>query len=84
MQESLTEVITQVRDLRTRIQSGTPPEKDAQKLLADVHKQRAKGVAKIAPTKSKCDGAQATREDPRGSSRTTRWRTRLSQPSRSE
>ena len=35
VQESLTDVITQARDLRARIQSGIVPQKDARKLLAD-------------------------------------------------
>jgi hypothetical protein len=64
IQESLTDVITQARSLRARIQSGIVPEKDARKLLADLRKQRAKLVAKIAPTKSKHDSAQATLKDP--------------------
>jgi chromosome segregation ATPase len=64
VQESLTDVITQTRSLRARIQSGTVPEKDARKLLADLRKQRAELVAKIAPTKSRYDGAQATLKDP--------------------
>ena len=64
VQESLTDVITQARDLRARIQSGTVPEKDARKLLADLRKQRAELVAKIAPTKSRHDSAQATLKDP--------------------
>ena len=64
VQESLTDVITQARDLRARIHSGIVPEKDARKLLADLRKQRAKLVAKIAPTKSRHDSAQATLKDP--------------------
>jgi len=32
VQESLTDVITQVRDLRARIQSGIVPEKDSRKM----------------------------------------------------
>jgi hypothetical protein len=64
VQESLTDVITQARDLRARIQSGIVPEKDARKLLADLRKQCAELVAKIAPTKSRHDGAQATLKDP--------------------
>jgi hypothetical protein len=64
VQESLTDVITQTRDLRARIQSGTVPEKDARRLLADLRKQRAELVAKIAPTKTKHDGAHATLKDP--------------------
>jgi hypothetical protein len=64
VQESLTEVITQARDLCTRIQSGMVPEKDARELLADLGKQRAKQVAKIAPTKSRHDSAHATLKDP--------------------
>ena len=57
-------MITQARDLRARIPSGVVPDKDARKLLADLGKQRAKLVAKIAPTKSKHDSAQATLKDP--------------------
>jgi hypothetical protein len=64
VQESLTDVITRTRDLRARIQSGTVPDKDGRKLLADLHKQHAELVAKIAPTKSKHDSAQATLKDP--------------------
>jgi hypothetical protein len=64
VQESLTDVITQARDLRARIQSGIVPEKDARKLLADLRKQHAELVAKIAPTKSRHDSAQATLRDP--------------------
>jgi hypothetical protein len=64
VQESLTDVITQARDLRARIQNGVVTEKDARELLADLHKQRAKLVAKIAPTKSRHDSAQATLKDP--------------------
>ena len=64
VEDSLTEVITQARDLRARIQSGTGPDKDARKLLADLHKQLAKLVGKIAPTKSRHDSAQATLKDP--------------------
>ena len=64
VQESLTDVITQARDLRARIHSGTVPEKDARKLLADLRKQRATLVAKIAPTKSRHDSAHADLKDP--------------------
>jgi phosphoketolase len=64
VEESLTDVSTQARDLRAQIQSGTVPEKDARKLLADLRRQRAKLVAKIAPTKSKHDSAQADLKDP--------------------
>jgi chromosome segregation ATPase len=64
MQESLTDVITQTRSLRARIQSGIVPEKDARKLLADLRQHRAELAAKIAPTKSRYDSAQATLKDP--------------------
>ena len=64
VQGSLTDVITQTRDLRARIPNGTVPDKDARKLLAHLHKQHAEQVAKIAPTKSKYDSAQATLKDP--------------------
>jgi chromosome segregation ATPase len=64
VQESLTDVVTQTRDLRARIQSGIVPEKDARKLLADLGRQRAELVARIAPTKSRHDSAQATLKDP--------------------
>jgi hypothetical protein len=63
VQDSLTDVITQTRDLRARIQSGTVPE-DARKLLDDMLKQHAELVARIARTKSRYDGAQATLKDP--------------------
>jgi hypothetical protein len=63
VQESLTEVITKNRDLRAQIRSGSVPE-NAPKLLADLRKRRAELVAKIAPTKSRHDGAQATLKDP--------------------
>jgi hypothetical protein len=64
VQDSLTDVITQSRDLRARIQSGIGPDKGTRKLLADLHKQHAELVAKIAPTKSKYDDAQASLKDP--------------------
>jgi hypothetical protein len=64
VQESLTDVITHARDLRARIRSGTVSERDARKLLGDLRKQRAELVAKIAPTKSKHDRAQADLKDP--------------------
>jgi hypothetical protein len=64
VQECLTDVITQARDLRARIPSGIVTEKDARELLADLGKQRAKLVAKIAPTKTRHDSAQATLKDP--------------------
>ncbi|MFL6181186.1 MAG: hypothetical protein ACJ73J_02660 [Actinomycetes bacterium] len=64
MEESLTDVITQARDLHARIPTGTVPDKDARKLLADLHKQHAELKAKIAPTKSEYDNAQATLKDP--------------------
>jgi hypothetical protein len=60
----LTGVITQTRDLCTRIPSGIVPEKDARELLADLRKHCAKLVAKIAPTKSRHDCAQADMKDP--------------------
>ena len=64
MQESLTDVITQARGLRARIRSGTVPGKDGRKLLANLRQQHAELVAKIAPTKSKHDSAQADLKDP--------------------
>jgi phosphoglycolate phosphatase-like HAD superfamily hydrolase len=64
VQESLTDVITQARDLGARIHSGTVPVKDARKLLAHLRKQHAEQVAKITPTKSRHDSAQATLKDP--------------------
>ena len=64
VQESLTDMITQTRSLRARIERGIVPEKDARKLLGDLRKQRTELVAKIATTKSKYDSAQATLKDP--------------------
>ena len=55
VQESLTDVITQTRDLHAQIQSGIAPEKDARELLADLGRQLAKLVGKIAPTKRRHD-----------------------------
>jgi hypothetical protein len=40
------------------------PEQDARKLLADLRKRCDELVAKIAPTKSKYDSAQADLKDP--------------------
>jgi hypothetical protein len=65
IEESRTDVITQARDLRARIESGMVPEKDARMLLADLPKQCDELVAKIGPTKSKYDSAQADLKDPR-------------------
>jgi chromosome segregation ATPase len=64
VQESLTDVITQTRDLHAQIQSGLAPEQDARELLGDLRNQRAELVGKIAPTKSRHDSAQATLKDP--------------------
>jgi chromosome segregation ATPase len=64
IEESLTAASSQARDLRARIQSGIGPETDAQKLLGDLRKRRDDLVAKIAPTKSKHDSAQADLKDP--------------------
>jgi hypothetical protein len=47
-----------------QIQSGTVPDKHGRRLLGDLRKQHAEQVAKIAPTKSKYDTAQATLKDP--------------------
>jgi hypothetical protein len=44
--------------------AGIVAEKDARKLLAFLRKQRDELVAKIAPSKSRHDGAQATLKDP--------------------
>jgi hypothetical protein len=40
------------------------PEKDGRKLLAELRKQCAELIAKIAPIKSRHDGTQATLTDP--------------------
>jgi hypothetical protein len=64
VQKSLTDVITEARDLRARIPSGVVPEKDARKLLADLRKHCAELVAKIAPIKSRHNSAHATLKDP--------------------
>jgi FMN phosphatase YigB (HAD superfamily) len=64
VQESLTDVIAQARDLQARIESGIAPEEDARKLLAELRQRHAELVAKIAPTKSRHDSAHATLKDP--------------------
>ena len=58
--ESLTDVITQARGLRARIESGIVPEQDARKLLADLGKRRAVLVAKIAPTRASTTARRQT------------------------
>jgi septation ring formation regulator EzrA len=64
IEESLTDVSSQAHGVRARIESGIVPEKDARKLLADLRQHRAELAAKIAPTKSRYDSAQATLKDP--------------------
>jgi uncharacterized protein YlaN (UPF0358 family) len=64
VQESLTDVITQARDLRARIRNGIVSDKDGRKLLAELSKKCTELVAKIAPIKSRHNGAQATLKDP--------------------
>jgi hypothetical protein len=64
IEESLTDVISQARGVCARIQSGIVREKDPRKLLADLGKRCDELVAKIGPTKSKYDTAQADLKDP--------------------
>ena len=64
VQESLTDVISRTRSLRARIENGIVPEKDTRTLLADLRQRHAELAAKITPTKSRYDSAQATLKDP--------------------
>ena len=62
VQESLTNVITQARDLSAGIQSGTVPEKDARKLLADLGSQ----LAKLSPRSPRPEQARQRAGHPEG------------------
>jgi hypothetical protein len=64
VEEALTEVVTQARDLRKRISSGLVSEKDARETLGNFRKLRAKQVARTASIKTVYGGAVKTIEDP--------------------
>ena len=64
VEEALTDVVTQARDLRKRISSGLVSEKDAREALGNLRKRRAKVVARTASIKTAYDGAVKTIEDP--------------------
>jgi hypothetical protein len=64
VEEALTDVVTQARDLRTRISSGLVSEKDDREALGNLRKLRAKLVARTASIKTVYEGAVKTIEDP--------------------
>jgi hypothetical protein len=64
VEEALTDVVTQARDLRKRISSGLVSEKDARETLGNLRKLRAKLVARTASIKTVYEGAVKTIEDP--------------------
>jgi hypothetical protein len=65
VQESLTDVITQVRDLRARIQSGVVPDKDGRELLADLRNQSAKAGRQDHPHQEQARQRAGHSEGPR-------------------
>jgi hypothetical protein len=64
VEEALTEVVTQARDLRKRISSGLVSEKGGREALGNLRKLRAKLVARTASIKTVYEGAVKTIEDP--------------------
>jgi hypothetical protein len=64
VEEALTEVVAEARDLRKRISGGLVSEKDAREALGNLRKRRAKLVARIASIKIAYEGAVKTIEDP--------------------
>jgi hypothetical protein len=63
VEEALTEVVTQARDLRKRISSGLVSE-DTRDALGNLRKRRANLVARTASIKTAYEGAVKTIEDP--------------------
>jgi hypothetical protein len=63
VEEALTEVVTQARDLRKRINTGLVSEKDA-KALGNLRKLRTKLAARTASIKTAYESAVKTIEDP--------------------
>jgi small-conductance mechanosensitive channel len=64
VEEALTEVLTQARDLHQQIGSGPVSDKDVRDALGNLRKQRAKLVARTASIKTVYEGAVKTIEDP--------------------
>jgi hypothetical protein len=64
VEEALTDVVTQARDLRKRISSGLVSEKDAREALGSLRKLRAELVARTASIKTVYEGATRDIEDP--------------------
>jgi hypothetical protein len=64
VEEALTNVVTQARDLRKRISSGLVSEKDDREALGNLRKLRANLVARTASIKTVYEGAVKTIEDP--------------------
>jgi hypothetical protein len=64
VEEALTDVVTEARDLRKRISSGLVSEKDTREALGNLRKLRTKLVARTASIKTVYEGAVKTIEDP--------------------
>jgi hypothetical protein len=64
VEEALTEVVTEARDLRKRISSGLVSEKDGREVLGNLRTRRTTLVARTASIKTAYEGAVKTIEDP--------------------
>ena len=64
VEEALTDIVTQARDLRKKISNGLVPEKDARETLGNLRKLRAELVARTASIKTVYEGATRDIEDP--------------------
>ena len=64
VEEALTNVVTEARDLRKRISSGLVSEKDAREALGNLRQLHAKLVARTASIKTMYEGAVKKIEDP--------------------
>jgi transcriptional regulator NrdR family protein len=64
VEEALTDVVTQARDLRKKISDGLASEKDARETLGNLRKLRAELVARTASIKTVYEGATRDIEDP--------------------
>jgi hypothetical protein len=64
VEEALTGIVVQARDLRNRISSGLVSEKEAREALGNLRKLHANLVARTASIKTVYEGAVKTIEDP--------------------
>ena len=64
VEEALTDVITQARDLRKKISNGLVSDKDARETLGNLRKLRAEQVARTASIKTVYEGATRDHRGP--------------------